>query len=152
MKKFIIFLGILAVVLISYNFIKIEKVDEYGQLITDESQNIDITSVEQITSTEIQIGSGDEAASGMKVKVHYVGTLEDGTQFDSSREKNTPLELTIGKGDVIAGFDQGILGMKVGGIRKVVIPPSLGYGNEQMGNIPANSTLTFEIELLELVK
>ncbi len=152
MKKFIIFLGILAVVLISYNFIKIEKVDEYGQLITDESQNIDITSVEQITSTEIQIGSGDEAASGMKVKVHYVGTLEDGTQFDSSREKNTPLELTIGKGDVIAGFDQGILGMKVGGIRKVVIPPSLGYGNEQMGNIPANSTLTFEIELLEIVK
>ncbi len=152
MKKFIIFLGILAVVLISYNFIKIEKVDEYGQLIKDGSKNIDITSVDQITSTEIQIGSGDEATSGMKVKVHYVGTLEDGTQFDSSREKNTPLELTIGQGDVIAGFDQGVLGMKVGGIRKVVIPPSLGYGDKEMGSIPANSTLTFEIELLEIVK
>ena len=152
MKKFIVFIGIVAVILIAYNFIKVEKVDENGQLINDNSQNIDITAVEQITSTDIQIGSGEEAVTGNKVKVHYVGTLDDGTQFDSSKEKNTPLELTIGNGDVISGFDQGVLGMKVGGIRKVVIPPSLGYGYQQMGEIPANSTLTFEIELLEIVK
>jgi peptidylprolyl isomerase len=82
--------------------------------------------------------------------MHYVGTLENGTKFDSSRDRNTPFEFTLGTGQVIQGWEQGILGMKTGEIRKLIIPSELGYGASGQGPIPPNSTLIFEVELLRI--
>ena len=90
--------------------------------------------------------------SGNKVQVHYVGTLMDGTKFDSSRDRGSPFKFTIGKGEVIKGWDEGIKGMRVGDIRTLTIPPHLGYGERKMGKIPANSTLIFEVELIKIVE
>lgn len=98
--------------------------------------------------TDLSVGTGAEATKGKLVSVHYVGTLENGTKFDSSRDRGTPFEFTLGAGQVIKGWDQGVAGMKVGGKRKLVIPADLAYGNRAIGNIPANSTLVFEVELL----
>lgn len=98
---------------------------------------------------DIKIGAGTEAKIGNTVSVQYTGTLLDGKKFDSSYDHGQPFSFTLGKGQVIQGWDQGVLGMKVGGKRKLTIPPSLAYGERSMGNlIPANSTLVFEIELL----
>jgi peptidylprolyl isomerase len=95
------------------------------------------------------IGTGVTAKSGDTVTVNYLGTLENGTKFDSSYDRNTPLSTQIGVGQVIKGWDEGIVGMKVGGKRKLIIPPSLGYGAQGQGAaIPPNSTLIFEVELL----
>lgn len=99
---------------------------------------------------DLEPGSGDQAVNGNTISVHYRGTLEDGTQFDSSIEGNVPFEFTLGAGDVIAGWDQGVLGMRVGGKRTLIIPPALGYGELGIGPIPGNATLIFEIELLEI--
>jgi len=95
------------------------------------------------------VGSGAEAKSGDTVTVNYLGTLENGTKFDSSYDRNQPFTTQIGVGQVIKGWDEGIVGMKVGGKRKLIIPASLGYGEQGAGNsIPPNSTLVFEVELL----
>ncbi len=94
------------------------------------------------------VGTGEEALVGKKVTVHYTGTFADGTKFDSSLDRGTPFEFSLGAGEVIKGWDQGVAGMKVGGKRKLVIPPDLGYGDRAIGPIPANSTLYFEVELL----
>lgn len=102
----------------------------------------------QLQSTDIVVGTGDEAVAGKSVSVNYLGTLTDGTKFDSSYDRNQPFEFKLGGGQVIQGWDQGVAGMKVGGKRKLVIPSSLGYGASANGSIPANSTLVFEIELL----
>ncbi len=96
--------------------------------------------------------NGQIAMSGNKVQVHYVGTLMDGTKFDSSRDRGSPFKFTIGKGEVIKGWDEGIKGMRVGDIRTLTIPPHLGYGERKMGKIPANSTLIFEVELIKIVE
>lgn len=100
--------------------------------------------------TDIRIGVGAEAVDNKKITVHYVGTLVDGTKFDSSRDRNQPFSFNLGAGEVIAGWEQGVKGMREGGARKLVIPPSLGYANESRGVIPSNSTLLFEIELLKV--
>jgi FKBP-type peptidyl-prolyl cis-trans isomerase len=94
-------------------------------------------------------GDGDEAKHGDKVQVHYVGTLLDGTVFDSSRERS-PFAFWVGEGQVIQGWDEGVLGMREGEVRKLTVPPELGYGSEKKGNIPPQSTLVFEIELLDV--
>jgi len=99
---------------------------------------------------DTQIGTGDTATAGKKVTVHYTGTLTDGTKFDSSVDRNQPFTFTLGAGEVIQGWDQGVAGMKVGGKRKLTIPPSLGYGSRATGPIPANSTLIFDVELLKV--
>ncbi len=96
------------------------------------------------------VGTGTEATSGKAVTVNYVGTLTNGTKFDSSYDRNKPFTFNLGAGEVIAGWDQGVAGMKVGGKRKLTIPPSLGYGSADMGVIPPNSTLIFEVELLKV--
>ena len=96
------------------------------------------------------VGSGTEAQSGNTVTVNYLGTLENGTKFDSSYDRKTPFTTQIGVGQVIKGWDEGIVGMKVGGKRKLIIPPSLGYGSQAAGSIPPNSTLIFEVELLDV--
>ncbi len=97
------------------------------------------------------VGTGEEATPGKKVTVNYVGTLTDGTKFDSSYDRNQPFSFTLGAGQVIPGWDEGVAGMKVGGKRKLTIPPSLGYGTGGVpGTIPGNATLIFEVELLKV--
>ena len=100
--------------------------------------------------TDTVAGTGAEAVAGKKVTVHYAGTLDDGTKFDSSLDRGTPFSFTLGAGQVIKGWDQGVLGMKIGGKRTLVIPSELGYGASGMGPIPANATLHFDVELLKV--
>lgn len=96
-----------------------------------------------------QIGTGAAVKSGDTVLIHYKGTLTNGTEFDSSYGRGQPFETRIGVGQVIKGWDQGIVGMKVGGKRKLIIPPELGYGSQGAGGaIPPNATLIFEVELM----
>jgi FKBP-type peptidyl-prolyl cis-trans isomerase FkpA len=103
---------------------------------------------------DIVVGKGAEAKAGDPVKVHYVGTLLNGTEFDASKKHgDTPFQFELGKGRVIKGWDEGVAGMKEGGKRKLTIPPHLGYGARGAGDkIPPNSTLVFEVELVEVVK
>jgi peptidylprolyl isomerase len=97
------------------------------------------------------VGTGDSPKSGQTVKVHYTGTLEDGTKFESSLDSGQPYSFRIGTSAVIKGWDEGIMTMKVGGKRKLIIPPKLGYGAAGSGSkIPPNATLIFEIELLNV--
>ena len=97
------------------------------------------------------VGSGDEAVAGQNVEVHYTGWLTDGTQFDSSLNRNQTFSFKLGAGQVIAGWDQGVAGMKVGGTRKLTIPPDMGYGERGAGGvIPPNATLIFKVELISV--
>ena len=98
---------------------------------------------------DIKVGTGAEAKAGQRVTVHYVGTLTNGSKFDSSRDRNEGFEFRLGAGEVIQGWDKGVAGMKVGGMRKLTIPPEMGYG--KLGYppvIPGNSILVFEVDLL----
>ena len=98
---------------------------------------------------DLQVGTGPEAAAGNHVEVHYTGWLTDGSKFDSSLDRGKPFGFQLGASQVIQGWDKGVVGMKVGGKRKLTIPPEMGYGAGGFGNvIPPNSTLVFEVELL----
>ena len=102
-----------------------------------------------LKSEDLTVGSGDEATTGKTVSVHYTGTLTDGSKFDSSLDRGRPFEFQLGAGRVIKGWDQGVVGMKIGGKRKLTIPSELAYGARGFPPvIPPNSTLVFEIELL----
>ena len=107
-------------------------------------------------SEELQIedqivGEGDEAVAGQTVEVHYTGWLTDGEKFDSSHDRNDTFSFKLGAGQVIQGWDQGVAGMKVGGARKLTIPPGMGYGERGAGGvIPPNATLVFKVELISV--
>ena len=95
------------------------------------------------------VGGGANASQGQTVSVHYTGWLENGTKFDSSKDRNEPFEFKLGAGQVIRGWDEGVAGMKIGGVRRLTIPPQLGYGDRGAGGvIPPKATLIFEVELL----
>lgn len=100
---------------------------------------------------DVKVGTGAEAVAGRSVTVHYVGTLTSGSKFDSSRDRGQGFTFQLGAGQVIQGWDKGVAGMKVGGVRKLTIPPDMGYGARGYPPvIPPNATLVFEVELLEV--
>jgi FKBP-type peptidyl-prolyl cis-trans isomerase FkpA len=111
-----------------------------------------ITTGSGLKYEDLKVGEGAAAKKGDTVTVHYTGTLKDGTKFDSSLDRKEPFSFELGAGEVIKGWDEGVAGMKVGGKRKLIIPPELAYGNKARGKIPANSELTFEVELLKVGK
>ncbi|MFN7913836.1 MAG: FKBP-type peptidyl-prolyl cis-trans isomerase [Vicinamibacterales bacterium] len=114
-----------------------------------------LSSITALQVTDLVVGTGTTATAGRPISVHYTGWLysstatdNKGTKFDSSVDRGTPFGFTLGAGQVIAGWDQGVLGMKVGGQRRLIIPPSLGYGASGSGTIPGNATLVFDVQLL----
>lgn len=109
------------------------------------------TTASGLVIEDLEVGNGTEAVAGKLVQVHYTGWLTDGTKFDSSKDRNDPFVFPLGGRRVIAGWDEGVQGMKVGGVRKLTIPPELGYGARGAGGvIPPNATLVFEVELLAI--
>ena len=118
-------------------------VNEQEELMNNENQ-------QNMNVQDIKVGTGSAVEDGDTVVVHYSGRLENGQEFDNSQKRGAPLEFTVGAGQVIAGWEQGLLGMKVGGERVLNIPPELAYGEQGIGPIPGGATLTFTIELLEI--
>jgi peptidylprolyl isomerase len=118
---------------------------------SDSGEGEVVTTDSGLQYVDLEVGDGDSPGLGDTVVVHYTGWLEDGTKFDSSLDRGEPLEFQIGMGGVIRGWDIGMATMKVGGKRKLIVPPGLAYGSEGRGDvIPPNATLTFEVELLEI--
>lgn len=106
--------------------------------------------IQNLIVDDVVNGEGDAVEEGDTVLVHYIGTLENGQQFDNSYVKGQPFEFTVGQGQVIEGWDKGLLGMKKGGQRIIVVPSELAYGSEGIGPIPGNATLVFALELVEI--
>lgn len=120
--------------------------DKQGE---DPISNLKEDEVKELRIVDSQVGSGAEAVAGKAVTVHYTGTLFNGTKFDSSVDRGQPFTFNLGAGQVIQGWDMGVAGMKVGGKRKLIIPPHLGYGERGAGGvIPPNAVLVFDVELL----
>lgn len=111
-------------------------------------KNTMITMDNGLKIQDLKVGTGSEAKTGYAVSVNYLGTLENGTKFDSSYDRGEPFQFLLGAGEVIKGWDIGVAGMKVGGKRKLVIPASLAYGERGIGPIPPNAILVFEVELI----
>jgi peptidylprolyl isomerase len=125
--------------------------NDSGALKQTLAQSMGITGdLKKLVMDDIVIGEGAEVKAGDTVTVNYIGTLEDGSQFDNSYVKGKPFTFTVGNGEVIKGWDQGIVGMKKGGQRILVIPSDLAYGNREVGPIPANANLVFAVELMDI--
>ena len=123
---------------------------------TNEKPQVEVPSDQppsyQLEIEDIVEGDGEEAVAGRIVEVHYVGvSWKNGGQFDASWDRGDTFKFGLGKGQVIRGWDEGVAGMKVGGRRTLVIPPALGYGSRNVGPIPANSTLVFDVELMDIL-
>lgn len=115
-----------------------------------QGQTQTMQNVTELKIEDIKVGSGDEVKSGDTVEVNYLGTFLDGRKFDSSYDRNQTFSFNVGAGEVIQGWDQGLLGMKVGGKRKLLIPSDLAYGERGAGSIPPNTPLAFEVELVKI--
>jgi peptidylprolyl isomerase len=139
-----ILLGVLALfILITIGVFAFSRGNTDSQNVTDSGLVIE----------DITVGTGPEAQAGDTVSVHYTGTFVTGQTFDSSLERGTPFTFTLGQGDVIQGWDEGVQGMKVGGKRKLIVPPEMAYGAAGYPPvIPENATLIFEVELLDIVQ
>lgn len=145
---------------------KVEKTKNEGSVIVanTEKKNSDNSELEntlkdastidgelvKLVVKDVRLGTGATVKKGDTVVVQYIGTTRDGVKFDSSYDRGEPFIFTVGKGVVIKGWDEGILGMKVGGQRILVIPSDMAYGNRQVGTIPSNTPLVFAVELLEI--
>ena len=117
----------------------------------DAAQPKTVTLPSGLKYVDVKPGSGARAKAGDMVRVHYIGMLTNGTTFDSSRDRGQPFDFALGSGQVIRGWDEGVAGMRVGGLRKLIVPPALGYGDQGAGDkIPPNATLVFTIELLAI--
>lgn len=140
---------VFVVYVLAHVFNKPPEDNSTDQPVDIEATDLNVTGVmKSMQAEDIVVGNGQEVKKGDTLTVDYTGTLTDGTKFDSSKDRGQPFEFTVGNGDVIQGWDQGLIGMKVGGTRKLTIPPELAYGDQERPGIPANSTLVFEIELL----
>ena len=127
----------------------------FGQYLIDFFNGNTTKTVDQTTTLQKQeevVGTGDVAEAGNRVTVNYTGKFLDGKVFDSSVNRGEPFQFVLGAGQVIKGWDEGLVGMKVGGKRILIIPPTLGYGPNDYGPIPGNSVLIFEVELLKVDK
>lgn len=148
-KNFIVsvIIGLLVLVVFSYFIFGLNGTTSQGPATQPSPQAVAATS-QKLQIQDEKIGTGPAVKKGDTVKINYVGTLTNGTKFDASADHGGPFVTQIGVGQVIKGWDEGIIGMKVGGKRKLVIPPSLGYGDQATGSIPPNSTLIFQVELV----
>ena len=147
-NKIIVFL-IIVLILIAAGLVY--YFDFYQKKNMKEENKITNQTADRLKIEILEKGNGAAAKNGDTIVVHYIGTLENGTKFDSSLDRGRPFSFVLGAGQVIAGWEQGILGMQVGEKAKLTIPPELAYGNQAVGGvIPANSTLVFEVELLEV--
>lgn len=147
-KKVILFLLFVLVVIV-IGWICVEKIYyvQAPELNTTADANQQVT----FQTETLQQGYGSEDVKlGDRIAVNFIGTLKDGILFDSNLDSGTPYEFTVGKGEVIQGWDKGLIGMKVGEKRKLVVPPELGYGSEEKENIPKDSPLYYEVELVEI--
>ena len=126
---------------------EVDAVDAARKLGTP-TENEVVTMDSGLEYIDVKVGEGAEAQAGQMVSVHYTGWLVHGKKFDSSVDRGQPFEFSLGAGHVIKGWDEGVAGMKIGGVRKLIIPADMGYGSEGAGQIPPDSTLIFEVELL----
>ena len=139
---------------IIFVIIIIAGIGYYASVSKKDNSSEKSTAIEPVEN-ELQIetikeGTGEPSKAGDKLSVDYTGTLLDGNKFDSSRDRGVPFDFTVGVGQVIRGWDQGLIGMKIGEIRRLTIPAELGYGASGSGSIPPNATLVFEIELIKI--
>jgi FKBP-type peptidyl-prolyl cis-trans isomerase len=143
------FLGVLSILFIAIALTACTTDTAMSEQTKGDSVTTNTSNQSELKIEDIKVGDGVEATSGKQVSVHYTGTLENGKKFDSSKDRGTSFEFNLGAGEVIKGWDQGVAGMKVGGVRKLTIPSELGYGSRGAGGvIPPNATLIFEVELL----
>lgn len=154
-KPFLIVVGVVVILAVFAYLLFTDKIGSQPKLedtITINPANIpakkSMNDDQGLKIEDIKVGTGPAVKSGDTVTINYVGTLTDGTKFDSSYDHGQPFSTQIGTGQVIKGWDLGVIGMKVGGKRKLTIPPQLGYGSQGTDGIPPNSTLIFELELV----